>query len=345
MVSGKINTTAKRIILILAGGSGTRFWPLSRKNNPKQFLPLGLSGEPLIVETYNRVKSLGEVIIVSIESQLETIKKLLPNVPVIIEPSARNTSACLGLACGVILKEVGDVPVIVLPSDHVIKNDEGFLETMSLASETSEKDYIVTIGIKPRNPETAYGYLKKGAEIGEDFWKVDEFIEKPNLEKARKMLISGECFWNSGMFTFKPGVFLKELAKFLPQHAEVSNNFTLESYNDLESISVDYGVMEKSDKVVMVSGEDFFWSDVGSWDAWCGLLEDSEDVSENPENISIGCTKTHVVSKTKPVVTIGLDNIVIVELEDTLLVLNRDYSQDVKKVVEELERRGKKNLL
>ena len=216
---GNLNKSAKKIAVIMAGGSGTRFWPLSRRSFPKQFLPFGDDKKSLIQDTYNRVKPIvDDVLVVTASHQVELVKEHLPNVCILAEPCPRNTAACVAYASKYIESEVGDVATLFLPADHKIFGEKEIQNTFSKALDVAEQNpVLVTIGIVPRKPETAYGYIKKGEVYNQDSFLVENFYEKPNLEKAKQYYDSGDFFWNSGVFAWKVSSINSKLQEFLPE--------------------------------------------------------------------------------------------------------------------------------
>lgn len=365
------------IFLIMAGGSGTRFWPLSRQDKPKQYLPLAPGGQTLIQSTAERAKLLKQNIQIVVStgfSQLDLVKSELPNSFVICEPEPKNTGACIGLSSLVILEQFGDKPVIALPADHLIFNNKSFSSSLEFAIKiATQDDMLVTIGIKPERAETGYGYIEKGKLLSgsnpqQICYMVNKFIEKPGQEIADQFFKGGNHFWNSGIFIFKPSVMLNAISKFMPglnrvlldlramiETGEYTEDF-ISSFSSLDAISIDYGVMEKADNVILIPGEEFQWSDIGSWDSW-GETQ-SELLDEN-QNLIIGDKQGILVDTTKSIICnyskndsanskllalVGLENIVVVETDDSILICPKSRSQDVKKVVEELKQ-NKKHLL
>ena len=348
--------------VVMAGGSGTRFWPLSRKFRPKQLLNL-TGKDAMINEAVARLKPVAKdgIYIVSSKSQreglLSVLKGCVPEEHILLEPVARNTAACIGYAAVKILKEEGDGVLVVIPSDSYIKNTEAFMQALSLAAKTAEeRDAIVTIGIQPTFPATGYGYIR--FEEGEEpVRRVLQFVEKPDLPHAQAYLESGQFVWNSGMFIWKASLILKKIETYLPALYQDLMRLkdavgtereyeVLESvYPEMPSISVDYGVLEKSDGIYVVPA-DLGWSDVGSLD----MLE-AVRTTDADGNITVGETyplDTHhtiIYTGGKPVCTVGVDDLIIVDMPDVLLVCSKEHAQDVKKIVDELRAKGKEELL
>jgi len=349
--------------VIMAGGGGTRFWPLSRQATPKQLL--NLSGKNLMVnEAIDRLSGTCEkddIFIVTNKTQVAKMQKAtegrVRKNHILSEPSARNTSACIGYAAMEIVKKYGDGIMVITPSDAYIKNNSEFTRILAIAVKAAEeKDALVTVGITPTFAATGYGYIKF-KKSGENVLKVLEFKEKPDEATAKKYVVSGEYAWNSGMFIWKASTILKNFQNFLPgiysdlckigeaMKSPEEYNVIEEVYPQIESISVDYGIMEKSPDVYVVPGE-FGWNDVGSFDMMGVLHEaDSQGNISIGDNISIDSKNCITYSSGRLLATIGLDNIVVVETPDAVLVCDKNKVQDVKKVVEQLKKDGKVELL
>ena len=348
--------------VVMAGGSGTRFWPISRQHRPKQLLNL-TGKDAMINEAVARLKPVCKdgIFIVSSKSQreclLEVLDKDFPKDHILLEPAARNTAACIGYAAIEIVKRCGDGVLAVIPSDSYIKNTEAFLSALTLAVKTAEeKDAIVTVCIKPTFPATGYGYIRY-EDVPSPVKPVRQFVEKPDLARAEEYLKSGEFVWNSGMFIWKASLILQKLEKYLPElYQELlrigeavgteREEAVIDSvYPEMPSISVDYGVLEKSDGIYVVPA-DLGWSDVGSLD----MLGAVRRADEN-DNVTVGETypvDTHhtiIYTGGKPVCTVGVDDLIIVDTPDVLLVCSKERAQDVKKIVEELRAKGKEELL
>lgn len=350
--------------IIMAGGGGTRFWPLSREKLPKQLL--NLTGNGLMInETIERIEpviSTENIFIVTNGKQMELMESSvglsIAKDHILSEPMARNTAACIGYAAFEILKKYGDGIMCIFPADHYIKNTDKFNEVLKEAIyEAETNDTLVTIGIKPTFSSTGYGYIRYDEQSTDTVKDVLEFIEKPNLEKAKKYLESGNYVWNSGMFVWKASTILENYKRFLPKvynNLEIisksmntpSEKETIEKiYPSIPSISIDYGVMERSDDVKVLTG-DFGWNDVGSWDT-LGLLYDMDENGNviKGEQINLETTNCISYSNDRLIATIGVNNLIIVETEDAILVCDKDKAQDVKKVVDMLKDSGKVNYL
>lgn len=350
--------------VIMAGGGGTRFWPLSRQERPKQLL--NLSGKEVMVnETIDRLARTAnkdDIFIVTNKTQAAAMKEVtrgrIQENHILAEPSARNTAACIGYAAMEILKKYGDGIMVITPSDAFIKNVEEFTRVLSVAvKEAENSDKLVTVGITPTFPSTGYGYIKYGVEDAGDAKKVEEFKEKPDLATAKEYVASGSYAWNSGMFIWKASVILKNFERFLPEiYADIvkigdamqkpeEQDVINEVYPQIKSISIDYGIMEQSEDVMVVPGE-FGWNDVGSFDMLKVMHE--EDADGNVvvgDCITIDTTNSVVYSSKKLVTTLGLDNVVVVETADSIMVCSKDRVQDVKKIVDQLKADNRKEYL
>lgn len=354
----------KRYGVIMAGGGGTRFWPLSRQAMPKQML--NLSGKDrMINETIDRLGGIvdkKDVFIVTNEKQaekmLECVDGRIAQDHILAEPAARNTAACIGYAAMEIVKKYGDGIMCIFPSDHFIKCEDAFTRVLEQAVQAAEEqDKLITIGITPTFPSTGYGYIKFDKNEAAVAKKVDEFKEKPDYDTAKAYVESGNYAWNSGMFVWKASTILKKFEALLPdiyaclvkigdamntpQEADVIQ----EIYPVIPKISIDYGILERSSDVLVISGE-FGWNDVGSWDMMKVIYDaDEQGNIIVGEQVNIDTTNTISFSSGKMIATIGVDNLVVVETADAILVCDKDRVQDVKNVVDILAERGKTELL
>ena len=348
--------------VIMAGGKGTRFWPRSREKMPKHLLDI--EGEKsLIRETVERIGPLvspDRILVVTGRSHAVELIRRLPEIPaknVIIEPVGRNTAACIGLAALHIQERCKDAVMLVLPSDHRIADEVRFRHTLSGAAVMADSgEFILTIGIKPSGPETGYGYIEQGDVVltkGDlEIRRVSSIREKPDIAQARKFLKSGYFLWNSGMFIWKASTILKQIKRFLPElydgllkikaviGSERQEDVIGEIYPSLPSISIDYGVMEKAENVLVIPGN-FGWSDLGSWDSlWEVSKKDKNGNAARGRLIDIDAGNSMVYSPEKLVAIVGVSDILVVETSDALLICRRGSSQDVRKVVEKIEKEG-----
>lgn len=342
------------IPIILSGGAGTRLWPLSREDHPKQFLSL-ISDKTMIQETLLRLDGLetGNPIISCGEGHrflvAQQIGEITNKKPVILlEPMAKNTAPAIAAACCAAMKQDKDAVVVVLPSDHVIADVKAFQNAVMTAAKEAEKGSLVTFGIVPTFPSTGYGYVKASGEEIDGAYTLGEFVEKPCLEKAEEYLASGEYSWNSGMFVFKASSFIDELKKYKPEMAALSieafekasddNDFirlNKDAFAKIEGDSIDYAVMEKTSKGKIVK-LNAGWNDVGSWTAIYDISrkDTNMNVFKGEDIIALDTTSSFIRGGKHTIATIGLDNVVIVDSDDALLIATKDKIQDVKKVAE-----------
>ncbi len=346
----------KLFAVIMAGGVGSRFWPRSKEKTPKQLLKI-FGEKTMIQETVGRLKGIVEnedVFIITNKIQKDEIVRQLPEIPeenIIEEPFGKNTAACIGLASVIIKKRQEDAVTIILPADHMIKDLDEFHKTLKNAAEFAyESNGLITIGIPPTRPETGYGYIQideKG--IKENIFKVYAFAEKPNYATAVRFLESGDFFWNSGMFIWRVDSILNEIKLHMPELSEgleeISNDLGTPKYEktltrvygQLRNISIDYGIMEKSENVYLTKGT-FPWSDVGSWEEVYQLSEKNGDGNAAIGNIFTDMTAdSYIFSPEKFAAVIGVDNLVVINTKDALLVCRRDQTQEVKKIVDHLK--------
>ncbi len=356
--------------VIMAGGSGTRFWPLSREKTPKQLLKIG-GPDTLIQQTVERILPLiarENIFIVTNQNLADDVGTQLTSKfngtwdgNFILEPEAKNTAPALGLAALHIERIDPESITVVLSADHSIRDADKFLKLLQIASNAAQQDYLVTLGIRPTRPETGYGYIKAGKKIktaqgieqgAEEIDEVEAFVEKPNLETAKEYVSNGKYYWNSGIFIWKTKTLLSEMKKHMPSlHEglmEIKKNINTDRENDvirdvfqkLDSVSIDYGIMEKTDHAAIIPA-DIGWSDVGSWTA----LDDVSD-KDAEGNIIVGnvidfdSKNSIIYAEKRLVATIGLRNMVVVDTPDATLVCAKEKSQDVKKIVEELKKRN-----
>lgn len=356
-------------MVIMAGGSGTRFWPASRINKPKQFLNI-VGDDPMLLETCNRLKPLArdeEMIIVLGREHLKDAKEFFEDrkIQILAEPVGRNTAPCMGLGA-IYAQYLGcKEPVAFLPADHFIRDASAFVACLREAGRIAESEGIVTLGIVPTKPETGYGYIKRSQVVYDSSetsaYKVSAFVEKPDQEKAIQYLKSGEYFWNAGIFVATPDTILKEIQQYLPHlHGSLcrlketlgTDSFEAELvhvYGELESISFDYGIMEWTKDSVFVIPCECGWSDVGSWASLYELREQDHDKDQNlsiGESILIDCNKSFVSSRSgRLVACLGLENCIVVDTPDALLVGDLERSQEIRSIVEKLKKDQKDDLL
>ncbi|MDD3699824.1 MAG: mannose-1-phosphate guanylyltransferase, partial [Atribacterota bacterium] len=346
------------VAVVMAGGRGERLWPLSRSYRPKQFVSWkGNSFFRATVDRITPVVGAENIYVVTQKKYKELALKQAPFIPpsnVIIEPQGKNTAPCIGLAAVIIstLKSPEEI-MIVLPADHFIGDERTFQKLIRFACRLASDDFLVTLGITPLYPNTGYGYIHYGEshqKEGEmEAFKVLNFTEKPDLETARKYLKEGTYLWNSGIFVWKAKVILEEIEKYMPdlyrglmkikekigtpQEKEVASKV----FKNLESISIDYGVMEKTDRALVIPA-DMKWSDVGSWVALEEILEKDEQ-GNVVLNKHLGIdTQNCIIWTRKPVVTLGVKNLVVVEADDVIFLMPKSHNQRVRSVIEALKR-------
>lgn len=352
-------------IVILAGGSGTRFWPLSRVARPKQLISI-TGDRTMLQRTVERVLPLNpkRILIITNALQAEETEHQIAGyhhavpIDVIAEPAARNTAPAIGLAATIIAAHDPSGVMAVLPADHFIKDEEALRDTLVAAAHTARNGYLVTLGILPSRPETGYGYIEADMDLrGEGPFPVRRFVEKPPLAEAMRYLDRGNYFWNSGMFLWRADTILSELTLYLPDLAaslaaisfsgdvwelsDLENQIAL-AYQGVESVSIDYGVMEKSARVQVVPVE-MGWSDVGSWSALPEVVapDASGTVCINAAaHVAIDSSDCLIYADKRVVATVGVHGLVVVSTPDALLICDRERTQDVKRVVEELTRIG-----
>ena len=355
------NVTRKVEVCILAGGQGSRFWPISRAKCPKQFLSISTNGESLIQATARRLRSLasGGITVVTNNQHRELVLKHVPEARIISEPIGKNTAASIGLAAIESRLRDPEAVLIVVPADHSVADEQALLKTLQRAVlAASSGDRLVTVGIPPKYPHTGYGYIKRGQKIDDNCSSVSRFFEKPNLERAQQYLESGDYLWNSGMFVWRADTILASIREFMPQLYDgltrIENAFNtpaydqvvLEVFSELESVSIDFGILEHARNSAVVVADSFGWSDVGSWDAWAEEFEpDHQGNLLHGESVVVDSEDCVVYSKSSTIALIGCEDIVVIDSGDAILVCPRNRVQDVRLVVDELKKRGKVELV
>ncbi|WP_243039086.1 mannose-1-phosphate guanylyltransferase/mannose-6-phosphate isomerase [Dyella sedimenti] len=350
------------IPLILSGGSGTRLWPISRKNLPKQFLSLAGS-ETLFQQTIQRAMRLQGVatpIVVASDDHrflaAEQLKELkIQGADILLEPIARNTAPAIAVGALRAMARDAEAIILVLPADHLIGDDQSFREAVAKARPLATQGWLVTFGIRPDRPETGFGYIRRGKPLGTETFQVEQFVEKPKLEVAERYLASGEYDWNSGMFMFRASRYLEELGVHAPgmlqaareafDKANIDLDFVrldAQAFSAAPSDSIDYAVMEKTARAAVVPVA-CGWSDIGSWDAlWLAADKDANGNHLEGDVIALDTTGSLVHSHDRHLVaTVGLKDVVIVTTPDATLIARRDASQDVKRIVDQLKTAGR----
>lgn len=347
----------KTTALIMAGGRGERFWPKSRRSLPKQFLSLTDDGKTMIQLTVERILPLvapEDIYIATNRDYKALVREQLPEVPeenILCEPVGKNTAPCIGLGAEHMKKKYGDAMMLVLPSDHLIKYNTIFINTLEDAIDVAaEGKNLVTIGITPDAPETGYGYIRlKSNERCRRAFKVDRFVEKPDLERAKEYLASEEYLWNSGMFVWKVSTVLENLQKYLPDTfaglerigaavGTADEQAVLEKeFSAFKAESIDYGIMEKAKNIYILTGA-FGWDDVGSWLAVGRIKKSNEFGNVIDGNVITVDTKNTIVQGGKKLLAVvGVKDLIIVDTEDALLVCDKHSAGSIKKVVENLQ--------
>jgi mannose-1-phosphate guanylyltransferase len=347
----KRRPTTKLHVVLLAGGSGMRFWPLSRKARPKQFHAL-TGKRSLLVETWKRVRKLApasriwvvapKALAASVRSELPALRadRLVP------EPSPRDTGPAIGLACAMIAKQDPQGVAAVFPTDHVVRDTQRFVDAVQLAAREAAAGSLVCLGVRPNRPATGFGYLRcakrpaRGRAVD-----VSRFVEKPDLRKARRFLKDGGYLWNAGMFVWRVETFLTEMARTAPEMEAAVRGFAAgksRMWSRAPRISVDYAVMERA-RHVRVVPLDAGWDDIGSWDAASLLLEQAGVAS--PDSILIDSDRSVVFGDDRVVALVDVPGVVVIDTKDALLVVSRENAERVREVIEELRRRRRKDLL
>ncbi len=343
--------------VVMAGGSGTRFWPLSRRAHPKQFLNLAEPSRTLLASTLQRIEPFvpsERALIVTGEHLVEATRRALPSLPdanILAEPRARNTAPCVAWAAYHALGRDPDATLAVLAADHFVRDGRAYLDVVRRATEVARDGSLVTIGIQPTRPETGYGYLERGDEEGAaGSYPVLRFVEKPDLMRASEFVASGRFLWNSGQFFFRADALVRAVEEHLPELARALSSvrdapsrdeedaIVKHAYAELASISIDHGVMERASNVRVVPGA-FGWSDVGSWTtAW--ELAPRDEADNAGDALFLDARGNFVrAAPGKLVALLGVEDLVVVDTEDALLVMPRERAQDVRLVVEALGRR------
>jgi len=356
--------------VIMAGGGGTRLWPISRKETPKQLLPL-LGRETLFQSTVARLEKLfppERILVVTVEEQARVMREQVPDIPnenYLIEPAPRGTASVVALAAAVLNKRDPKAMMAIQTADHHIRNQDLFQYLLRTAFSVAEKEYLVTLGITPTYPSTGYGYIQQGDALEGDYkypvYAVKRFKEKPDEATAQKLLHSGDHSWNSGMFVWRVDIILNEIDRQMPElfktvdaiasswNTPLKNEVIKKLWYDLPSQTIDYGVMERAERVAVLPAGGLGWSDVGSWDSLFEVLlpDMNGNVASNAQHLGLDTHNSLVysVDDQRLIVTIGMDNIVIVDAGDVLMVCKTDQSQKVKNVVEHLKKHNQEKFL
>jgi len=356
--------------VIMAGGGGTRLWPLSRKSRPKQMLKLGQERSlfQVAVDRLTEFLPHERILVVTVEDQAAGLQKQCPEIPgsnFLLETMPRGTASVVGYAAAVLSKKDPQAVMAILTADHIIGNLKLFQQVLIAAHQVAEEDYLVTLGVTPTYPATGYGYTRRGDLIGQyqelDAFQVLEFTEKPILAEAERMISTGEYAWNSGMFIWRADVILKEINRQMP---ELSAQLSLikeawgtsdqertirEVWPEIKPQTIDFGIMENAEKVAVIPAADLQWNDVGSWEAIFDLLPQDENgnIAQGCEHIALETKGTIIysVDNPRPVVTIGAQDLIVVDTGDILLICSRDQAQNVRQAVKKLENEGRTDLI
>jgi mannose-1-phosphate guanylyltransferase len=355
--------------VIMAGGGGTRLWPVSRKNKPKQLLPL-LGEETLFQSTVARLSNLfppERILVVTVAEQMTDMREQAPFIPsenYLIEPAPRGTASVVGFAAAILHQRDPKAVMVILPSDHHIRNRDLFHYLIKAAVDVAKTGYLVTLGITPASPSTAYGYIQQGAPLEHKFnypaYTVKKFIEKPNEKTAQQLIRTGDHSWNSGMFVWKTERILAEFARQMPELDTVLKQITeaegpqreavIESlWPTLKVETIDYGVMEDAEKVAVLPASGLGWSDVGSWDSLFEVVlpDMTGNIAINGQHLALETHNTLVYGEgsDRLIVTIGIDDVVVVDTGDVLLICKSDQSQQVREVVAHLKKHHQERYL
>jgi len=348
--------------IIMAGGIGSRFWPISRTSYPKQFLDILGTGKTLIQNTYNRLVKIcpkENIYIVTNENYAGLVKEQLPDLTdeqILTEPVMRNTAPCIAYGSYKIQSQNPDASIVVAPSDHLILDEAAFILAIEKSLKVaSEKECLITLGIKPSRPDTGYGYIQHTDDtINDEFYKVKTFTEKPNLELAKTFIQSGDFLWNAGIFVWSAKAITRAFDLYQPEMNEIfaearsvyntpnEREHINNAYYQCTNISIDYGIMEKADNVYVLPSE-FGWSDLGTWASIYQVAdkdsEENQNVVIHPEKVLLYDTQNCMVNVPagKLVVLSGLKNYIVVESNNTLLICPRDEEQNVKQIVAEVK--------
>jgi mannose-1-phosphate guanylyltransferase len=350
-------------LVVMAGGAGTRFWPLTRMKKPKQFLPI-VSHRTMIEETIERLLNQfppKNIYTIANYEQTQTIKALVPQLPVenlLIEPQGKNTAPSLMLATAKIYLQNSKAVIVSLPADHLIKKSSLFLKKLEAAAEAAAKgEFIITFGIRPTYPATGFGYIqlsKKNPDRiqTESFYTVKKFKEKPEPKQAKNFLKKGNYYWNSGMFVWQADIFAGKLAKYAPSlfpywkriiNALKNNNEPAIKtiFAEIPSISIDYALMEKAEGILMAEGN-FGWSDVGAWSSLADIWpKDKQGNALRGESILLDSQNCLVYNPKKLTALVGVKDLIVIETEDALLISHKSQDQKVKDLLKKIQQKGK----
>jgi mannose-1-phosphate guanylyltransferase len=368
-----VQNTSAVYAVILAGGGGTRLWPLSRVHQPKHLLPLCTgpqvepSGNSLLRRTVARVLplvSLDRIMVITVSDHLEAVREELCELPpsnIVAEPVGRSTAPCIGLMASLIRKQDPEAIMVSLHADNNIQDEEAFRHVLCAAISAADRGHMVTLGIVPNGPETAYGYICRGEALGQaggqQYYRVERFTEKPDRETAEAFVKSGRYYWNSGVFVWRVPVILSEIRRLMPDldaqlsEIEPALGTPLQAkaiagiWDRVRSVPVDTGIMEKANDVVVIPA-DIGWSDVGCWTSVaCQMPADGDGNVVEGDSLLLDCQDTFVHSSGRLVAALGLSGMVVIETADAVLVCPKERAQEVKKIVEKLRSEGREQYL
>lgn len=341
--------------LIMAGGKGTRFWPVSTEEKPKQFLNL-LGNRSMLQMTVERLDGyidIEKIFICTSKQYVKLVKKQIPNIPdknIIVEPFGMNTAPCIALSSIIINKYYPGCNILVLPADHLVSKEEKFINVIEEANNylIDNRESIITFGIRPNRPETGYGYIEISENNSEQICKAIRFVEKPNYENALKYLLSGNYLWNSGIFAWNSRYIIELIREFLPNTYEALKDLSSCEYKDLQmiidsnyhktdSISIDYGVMEKSQSIYVIPC-DFGWDDVGSWNSLERYAEKDENGNVFIANGITYNSSNNIILSRKPIVVNGIEDIIVVETEEYIMISSKSKEQEIKQAKAQLDK-------
>lgn len=363
-----MNSLEHTYAVIMAGGGGTRLWPLSRRNRPKQAIPL-VEERSLFQATFERLKDLlppQRILVVTAEEQAATLQAQVPHIPdenFLLEPAPRGTASAIGLAAVALQNRHPQANMAVLPADHYIRNQERFSSLLRMALAVAEKGYLVTLGITPTYPATVYGYIQSGDLLPEPFnspvYHVVRFIEKPNEEQARLLLEAGNFSWNSGMFFWKVDGLLAEISRQMPDLYAVltqvgaawgtpRQDSTLKAlWPSLRSETIDYGIMEHAERVAVLPADGLEWNDIGNWNSLFDVLPTDQDgnIVFGGQHLAVDTSNSLIYGNHdgRLIVTIGVEDLVIVDSDDTLLICRKGQAAQVRQVVERLKKSNREH--
>lgn len=346
--------------VLLSGGVGSRLWPISRESHPKQFLPLA-SELSMLQETLHRtagMEAANPIVVCNDEHRFMVAEQLrqvdLIAAALILEPEGRNTAPAVALAAIHAIEKDPDAILLVLPADHLIENVKAFVDAVQKAQPVAQQGRLVTFGVVPSSPETGYGYIKCGEDLGDSMFGLDRFVEKPDLDTAQEYVDQGDYLWNSGMFLMRADSYLQELQRLAPEILSSCQSAMASSSEDMDFIrpdaqafagcpsdSIDYAVMEKT-QLGAVASLDCGWSDIGGWSALWDVASRDEDGNASKGDVILdNCSNSYFRSESRLLAGVGVDNLVVVETADAVLIADRNQVQNVKSIVNQLKSSGR----